>query len=251
MAAISWPRRSSSCVVGFFEQAGFHFLQVGAHLGFVQAHHAQGNGLHQADVGLDAVGHAGVLHLHGQRFAVLAGQVYLPDAGRLPRLGLKLIEELVGRLPERIPKGLHHQRAREGRGGVLGLGKLLGVGRGQHVFLHGQHLGHFQHRAFHLAQRAVELGRIGGVQVFGGRLGPHGLFGVVLDVVGAHVEAGFGEARGAGHLGGRQRGLGLVRHLVRLQIIVKERQAERSRGISTASISIVQRSGRDASTSSA
>ena len=189
-------------IVGFFEQAGFHFFQVGAHLGFAQAHYAQGNGFHEANVGLDAVGHAGVLHLHGQRLAVFLGKMHLPDAGRLPGFGLKGIEKLVGRFAECIAESLGYQGAGEGRGRVLGLGKLVGVGRGEHVFFHGQHLGHFQYRAFHFAQRAVELGGVGGVQVLGGRLGSHGLFGVVLYVIGAYVKAGFGEAGGTSHLGG-------------------------------------------------
>ena len=46
------------------------------------------------DVGLDAGGHARVLHFYGQVVAILAGKVHLADAGRLPRRGLKLVEYL-------------------------------------------------------------------------------------------------------------------------------------------------------------
>ncbi len=108
-------------VVGFFKEA---FLDLGEevlHLARAQVEEAGGEGLEQAQVREEAVGHAGVLDLDGKGLLAAGGAVHLPDGGGVDGVAREGVEDLVGSLAKGAAKGLHDQRVGQRRGRVLRL----------------------------------------------------------------------------------------------------------------------------------
>ena len=86
------------------------------------------------------------MHLpHGCR--ILSGRA--ESIKELSRLFLKVLFECA-----------HHQRIRKRGCAILRHGKLLLVGPRQQIFVHAQHLRHFQGAAFKLAEGLINIGGV-------------------------------------------------------------------------------------------
>ena len=98
-------------------------------------------GVHQADVGLEALADVRALNLHCDRFArVQDGPMDLADGGGRERSGLEGPEDLLRRAAELALHDLPDLVVRERADRVQQLEQLVAVGRRQQVEPHGQHL---------------------------------------------------------------------------------------------------------------
>ncbi len=185
-------------VIGFFEQAGFDFGDVGGDLAFFEAHDLQGNGFDEAEVGGEAFGDAGVLDFDGESAVAQGGFVNLADAGSVGGGLGEGVEEVGGRFAKFTAKGADNERVGEGRGGVLGLGKFFGVSGREEVFVDAEHLRELQRAAFEFAKGVEDAAGVLFVERGGVAAAAEGALAVVLEVIDADLGTGSGEGGDAG-----------------------------------------------------
>ena len=189
-------------VVRLLKQFGFHLVHVLVHVLFVEVHEPHGKWLDHFQIRTHTLRHARILHFHGQLPAVFGGAVYLPDGGRIGGFHVERIKQLLRRLAEIFHKRLDYQRPRQRRRTVLRHLELVGIGAWQQVAVHAHHLRHFQGTAFQLAQRVVDIRGVVAVQFIAREFGIKGFFGVMLDVIAAHLESGRDKLGGPLDFGG-------------------------------------------------
>lgn len=152
-------------VVGLFEQACFDLGEVVGDVLFAEAEDLQGDGFDDTEVAAHGVGDAGVLDFDGEFLAGAGGDMDLADGGAVGGVGSEGVEEGFDGLIELAFEGAANEGPGKGRGGVLGLGELGGVGGGEKVFVDAQHLSEFERAAFEFAEAGVDGAGIAFIQV--------------------------------------------------------------------------------------
>ena len=192
-------------VVRFLQQAAADLLKVGRDVGLSQAEHLECDGFHHSEIAVQAVGHAGILDLHGITVAVLGGAVDLADGGAVGgglREGVKQFERL---LAELAAEGADDERVRQRWGGVLGLGELRAEGGGEEIAVDAEHLRDLERAAFELGEGVVDGAGVCFVECGPVRTATDGAASVVPEVVDSDAGTGTRESGHAGGAGGGDR----------------------------------------------